>query len=342
MSESYRSAGVSLEANDEAVDLIRHKISSAGATRPEVLGDIGGFSGAFRVAFERYRDPVIRATTDGVGTKSVFAQALKRYGTIGIDAVKMVVDDLVCDAAEPLFLLDYVSVGANVPARTAEIVGGVAEGCARAGCALLGGEISEHPGVMEEDEFDLAAFCVGVAERDRMLSPGNVHVGDAIVGLASSGLHSNGFSLVRKIVLDHDLDLGAHVDELGCELGEELLRPSRIHAPAVLAGIQAGGVRAAAHITGGGIAANVSRALPEGVGVRLRSDGWSRHPIFDYLQRMGGIPEAEMRSVFNMGLGMTLIVAPGEIEGVLEAVRTHGETASVVGEVSSEPGVLFG
>jgi len=336
---TYRAAGVSIEANEEAVALIRKRIEAAGATRPEVLGSIGGFAGAFLAAFQDVRDPVLISATDGVGTKLVIAQALDKHDTVGFDLVAMVVDDIACVGAEPLFLLDYIACGENVPERTADIVGGIAEACAIAGCALLGGETAEHPGVMEADEYDLAAFGVGVVARDQMLGPEHVRVGDTVVGLASSGLHSNGYSLVRKLILDHDLDLTAKVSGLGGSLGEELLRPCRIHAPALLAAARNGGLRAAAHITQGGIAGNFERALPDGLGAQLDSSTWQRQLIFDHLQEIGGIDEAEMQRVFNLGLGMVLVVDPSHATGVLEILRANGEHAAIVGEVIRGSGV---
>lgn len=336
---TYREAGVSIEANDVAVELIRKRIDAAGATRPEVLGSIGGFAGAFSAAFAGVQDPVLVSATDGVGTKLKIAQTMNRHDTVGFDLVAMVVDDIVCTGAESLFVLDYVACGENIPERTAEIVGGIAEACAFAGCALLGGETAEHAGVMDRDDYDLAAFGVGVVARAAMLGPERARSGDVVIGLASSGLHSNGYSLVRKVILDHDLDLAMPVP--GCEgtLGEELLQPCRIYSPAVLAAVRAADVRAAAHITGGGIAGNLERALPEHLAARLDSSAWERRPIFAFLQDTGGIAEAEMRRVFNLGLGMVLVVAPEAVGQVLETLRARGETATVVGEVAPGHGV---
>jgi phosphoribosylformylglycinamidine cyclo-ligase len=338
-SASYRDAGVSIEANEQAVELIAKRVAAAGATRPEVVEGIGGFAGAFAAAFEGIRDPVIVSATDGVGTKLQIAQALGRHGTVGFDLVAMVVDDLVCSGAEPLFLLDYLACGRNVPERTAEIVGGIAEACAFAGCALLGGETAEHPGVLDPDEYDLAGFGVGVVARSEMLGPERVRAGDTVIGLASSGLHSNGYSLVRKLILDHDLTLDMPVPGCAAPLGEELLRPCRIHAPAVLGAVRSAQVHAAAHITQGGIAGNLVRVLPEHLGARLDPSHWARHPIFEFLRLTGGIAEEEMRRVFNLGLGMVLVVACDATDRALEALRSHGETASVVGEIVPGHGV---
>ncbi len=335
----YASSGVSLEANDEAVELISKRIAAAGATRPEVLGQIGGFAAAFDGRFAGLAEPILVSATDGVGTKLKIAQTLGRHDTVGIDLVAMVVDDIVCSGAEPLFLLDYIAIGQNIPERTADIVEGIARGCAMAGAALIGGETAEHPGVMDPDDYDLAAFGVGVVDRSKMLGPERVVEGDVVIGLASSGLHANGYSLVRKLILDRDLDLSMAVP--GCEatLGEELLTPCRIHAAAVLSAMHAGEVHAAAHITGGGIAGNMARALPEGLGARLRSQEWARQPIFDFLQRTGDIPEEEMRRVFNLGLGMVLFVPSDAVSIVLEALRAAGESATIVGDVTADHGV---
>lgn len=338
---TYRAAGVDVEAGDRAVELIRARIARAGATRPEVLESIGGFAGGFSAAFRGMSDPVLVSGTDGVGTKLMIAQALGRHDTVGLDAVAMVVDDIVCEGAEPLFLLDYIACGRLVPERIADIVGGIAEGCRISGAALLGGETAEHPGAMGDDEYDIATFAVGVVERERRLGPARVREGDVVIGLASSGMHSNGYSLVRKIILDADLTLSLEIS--GCEgtLGEELLRPCRIHAPALLAAVKVADLHAAAHITGGGLTGNVPRALPDGLCARLDARAWRRQPIFDFLQRTGGISEEEMRGVFNLGLGMTVMVAAGDADRALEALRAHGETASIVGEVIVGEGVVI-
>jgi phosphoribosylformylglycinamidine cyclo-ligase len=240
----------------------------------------------------------------------------------------------VCTGAEPLFVLDYIACGKLVPERIAEIVSGIAEGCRVAGCTLLGGETAEHPGTMDPDAYDIAAFGVGVADRDAMLGPHRVQEGDVVLGLASSGLHSNGYSLVRKIILDKDLTLDADVP--GCEgtLGEELLRPCRIHAPAVVAAARATELHAAAHVTGGGIASNLQRVLPEGMGARLDSSAWDRPPIFNYLSEMGGVSEDDMRKVFNLGVGMAIFLSAGAVDEAVAVLRQYGETVTVIGEVA--------
>ena len=335
----YERSGVDIRAGDDAVSLIK---KLAGATnRSEVLESIGGFAGAFAAKFPNLKDPVLVSGTDGVGTKLLIAQTLGRHDTIGIDAVAMVVDDIVCTGAEPLFLLDYIACGRLVPERIAEIVAGLAEGCRIAGCALLGGETAEHPGVMDADAYDLATFALGVVDRDAMLGADRVRDGDVILGLQSSGLHSNGYSLVRKIILDRDLSLDARVPGTEGTLGDELLRPCRIHAPAVLAAARAIEVHAAAHVTGGGIEGNLSRALPDGLGAVVRLGTWQRPEIFTYLAKTGGISEIEMRKVFNLGLGMAIFLPSGSVDVAREILGKAGEVATVIGEVAQGHGVVI-
>ena len=336
---AYTEAGVDIQAGDDAVSLI--KKHARATMRPEVLEGIGGFAGSFSATFEGLTDPVLVSGTDGVGTKLLIAQTLGKHDTIGIDAVAMVVDDIVCTGAEPLFLLDYIACGKLVPERIAEIVSGIAEGCRTAGCAVLGGETAEHPGAMDPDAYDLATFAVGVVERARILGPERVRDGDVIVGLQSSGLHSNGYSLVRKIILDRDLSLDARLPELGETFGEALLTPCRIHAPAVLAAARATEIHAAAHITGGGIEGNVARALPADLGATLHLRAWQRPPIFTYLGETGGLREIEMRKVFNLGLGMAIFLPSSSLEIALDVLGANGETATVVGEVAAGLGVVI-
>ena len=306
---SYAAAGVDIEAGDRAVELLKSRVARAG--RPEVVGGLGGFAGLFRLDTSRYRDPLLASSTDGVGTKLVIAQALGKHDTVGIDLVGMVVDDLVVCGAEPLFMQDYVAVGRVVPERVAEIVGGIADGCAQAGCALVGGEIAEHPGLMADDHYDIAGTGVGVVEADELLGPDRVRAGDVVIAMASSGVHSNGFSLVRHVLLQGArLRLEAYVEELDGVLGEVLLTPTRIYAKDCLALISETEVHAFAHVTGGGLAANLARVLPDGLtraarprarGPRRRSSGWCR--------RAGKVEPAEMERTFNMGVGMVAVVA---------------------------------
>ncbi|HEX9776158.1 MAG TPA: phosphoribosylformylglycinamidine cyclo-ligase [Actinomycetota bacterium] len=330
---TYRAAGVDIEAGDRSVELIAERIATAGAVRPEVVGEIGGFAAGFDAGFDGIKDPVLVSATDGVGTKLAIAQTLGRHDTVGADLVAMVLDDVVCSGAEPLFLLDYIACGRNDPERTAQIVGGIADACAAAGCALIGGETAEHPGMMDPEEYDLAAFGVGVVARAAMLGPDRVRPGDRVIGLRSSGLHSNGYSLVRRLILLHDLDLGAAVPGCDGTLGEELLRPTRLYAPAVLAAARACEVHAAAHVTGGGLEANLARVMPPGCSADLDRASWTVPPIFEFLQGAGGIAEDEMRRAFNLGIGMTLVVPPDALDGAVHALERAGEDPIVIGTV---------
>jgi len=338
---TYAAAGVDIGAGERAVDAIKDLVRST--YRPEVLGDIGGFGGLFELP-GGYRRPVLVGATDGVGTKLEVARAMGRYDTIGIDLVAMCVDDVVCQGAEPLFFLDYQAIGRIETGLVVELMEGIAEGCRQAGCAILGGELAEHPGSMAADAFDLVGFAVGIAERDRLLGPERVQRGDRLIGLVSPGLRSNGYSLARRALLH---EAGRHLDEPAFEgsprtLGEELLAPSVIYAPAVLSLLAAVTVRAAAHITGGGLPGNVARILPVGCGAVLDRRSWRVPPIFAEIQRAGGVSDDEMARVFNLGIGMVIAVAPGEVELALEVLEPHGHQATVVGEVvAGEPGVRF-
>ena len=339
---SYERSGVDIAAGDHAVELISKHAQST--TRPEVLSSLGGFAGAFDARFAKYQEPVLLAATDGVGTKLAIAQTLDRHDTVGVDLVAMVVDDLVCHGAEPLFLLDYISCGKLLPERVEAIVAGIAEGCRVAGCALIGGETAEHPGVMDPDAYDLAAFAVGVAEKAKLWGPGRVQEGDIVVGVASSGLHSNGYSLVRRLILEHDLDLNSTPAELsGATLGDALLTPTTIYSPSLLALADSGvDVRAAAHITGGGIAGNVSRVLPPGLEARLDPRSWPVPSIFAFLQKTGGLHPEDMRKAFNLGLGMSMVIGEGQAERAIRALGERGLGAYIVGAVyRGERGVVL-
>jgi phosphoribosylformylglycinamidine cyclo-ligase len=330
---AYTGAGVSIEAGETAVSLMRNAV--ARAARPEVVGGIGGFAGLFDASrLARYRRPLLATSADGVGTKVVVAQRLGRYDTVGIDLVAMVVDDLVCCGAEPLFMTDYVVFGRLRPERAAAIVSGVAEGCVRAGCALLGGETAEHPGHLAPDDFDLAGAATGVVEADALLGPDRVRPGDAVIALAASGLHSNGYSLARKIIDDAGLDLAATPPELSRPLGEELLTPTVIYARACLALAGACAVHAFAHITGGGLAANVARALPVGTGALLSRATWTPPPTFALLAGHGRIAQPDMEQVFNMGVGMTAMVDPADADEAVRTLAAHGIKAWPLGEVT--------
>ena len=316
MSEAYRSSGVDTEAAAKAVTLIADL--AARARRPEVTGDVGDFAGLFSIGDGR----LLAAATDGVGTKLEFARVTGRLDTVGIDLVAMCADDVVCTGAEPLFFLDYLAVGRVVPEHVALVVEGIVEGCRLAGCALLGGETAEHPGVMDDDRFDLAGFCVGIVDGADVLGPDRVRAGDALIGLPSSGLHANGFSLVRTVVSTDELAIAPPA--IGRTFADELLEPCRIYVPEVVALHRAGLVHAAAHITGGGLLENVPRVLPPGLGARIERGTWTELPIFDEIRRRADATDADMFATFNMGIGMVLVVGPDEVEDVLS--RAGGST----------------
>ncbi|MCB0917600.1 MAG: phosphoribosylformylglycinamidine cyclo-ligase [Actinobacteria bacterium] len=332
---TYAQAGVDIEAGDRAVELMKSSVASA--SRPEVLGDLGGFSGLFdAAALTSMRRPVLSTATDGVGTKLVVAQALDRHDTIGQDLVAMVTDDLVVTGAEPLFLTDYIACGSVVPERIARIVAGISHGCQLAGCALLGGETAEHGGVMAPDEYDLAAAGTAVVEYDEILGPQRVQPGDVVLAMASSGLHSNGYSLARAVLLgDGPAALERHVSDLGRTLGEELLEPTRIYTRLCLelARDPAVSVRTFSHITGGGLAANLARVLPQTLRARLDRSTWSPLGVFSLIQREGELAQPEMERTFNMGVGMCAVVAPEGVDAALSTMRSAGVPGWVLGEV---------
>jgi len=329
-SEAYRRAGVDLEAGAKAVEVIRDL--AAGASRPEVADGVGGFAGLFDIGQGRF----LAAATDGVGTKLEVARLAGRLDTVGIDLVAMCADDVVCTGAEPLFFLDYLAVGKVLPERVASIVAGVAEGCRRAGCALLGGETAEHPGTMAEDAFDLAGFCVGVVDEASMLGPHRVRAGDALVGLASSGLHSNGYSLVRRALLEQ---AGYGLDEvlprIGRPLADELLEPTTIYAPLVLQLARAGLASAAAHVTGGGIPENLSRVLPDGLAAEVAWGSWPVPVIVELVGEVAGVSEHDLRATFNLGVGMVLVVPEDRADEALARTADTGATAFRIGTVSA-------
>ena len=340
MGETYEAAGVDIAAGEEAVQRIKDKVRST--FRPEVIGDIGGFGGLFSFANHRYRHPVLVSSTDGVGTKALIAQAADRFDTIGVDLVAMCVDDLVCQGAEPLFFLDYIAVGKLDPDHIEQLVEGVAEGCRQAGCALIGGEMAEHPGAMEPGEFDLVGFAVGVAERDQLITGDHVKPGDVVIGLPSPGIRSNGYSLARKALLEtagRSLD-GPAFDGAHHTLAEELLVPSVIDAPAILALIKQVDVRAVAHITGGGLAGNLTRVLPKGLDVTVDPRTWEEPRIFAEIRHAGDISEAEMRKVFNLGIGMVVVVPADEAYRAIDILRSHGPRAVEIGRVHKGSGAV--
>ena len=338
MGETYESAGVDIAAGETAVERIKEKVRST--FRPEVIGDIGGFGGLFSFASHRYRHPVLVSSTDGVGTKALIAQASGRFDTIGVDLVAMCVDDLVCQGAEPLFFLDYIAVGKLDPDHIEQLVEGVAEGCRQSGCALIGGEMAEHPGAMDPGEFDLVGFAVGVAERDQLITGEHVTPGDVLIGLPSPGLRSNGYSLARKVLLER---AGRSLDEPAFDggrrsLAEELLLPSVIYAPAILALLKQVDVRAVAHVTGGGLAGNLPRVLPRGVDATVDPRTWEEPRIFSEIRHAGDISDDEMRKVFNLGIGMVVVVPADEAFRALDLLRSHGHLATEIGTITKGDG----
>ncbi len=342
---TYRRAGVDVDAARRAVELM--KPLAGRARRAEVLGGLGGFGGLFALGRDRYRDPVLVAGADGVGTKLKLAFALGRHDTVGVDCVAMNVNDILTAGAEPLFFLDYLAVGRLDPEQVAAVVAGVARGCEEAGCALLGGETAEMPGFYAPGEYDLAGFAVGVVERDAILGPERARAGDALLGLAASGLHANGFSLVRRLLAEARVNLDHEPPELGRTVGEELLQPTRIYVRPVLEVLRREGaaVRALAHVTGGGFPENVPRALPPGLAARLRSGSWPEPPVYAFLRRLaarhGGIEEEELRRTFNLGLGMVMVAAPEAADGIARLLAAEGVPCWVVGEVVAGEGVIF-
>ncbi len=338
--ETYKDAGVDIAAGEEAVERIKAKVRST--FRPEVIGDIGGFGGLFSFAGHRYRHPVLVSSTDGVGTKALIAQAAGRFDTIGIDLVAMCVDDIVCAGAEPLFFLDYIAVGHLDPDHIEQLVEGVAEGCRQAGCALIGGEMAEHPGAMEPGEFDLVGFAVGVVERDLMLGPNRVHTGDVLVGLPSPGLRSNGYSLARRVLLERagrDLSSPAY-EGAHHSLADELLEPSVVYAPAVRALLDAVDVHALAHVTGGGLPGNLPRSLPKGCDAVVDPSTWEAPRIFGEIQRLGDIAIDEMRQVFNLGLGLVAVIPREDLYRALDVLRASGHRAVEIGRVERGHGTV--
>ncbi|WP_141262873.1 phosphoribosylformylglycinamidine cyclo-ligase [Moorella sp. E308F] len=329
---TYAAAGVDITAGNRAVELMQEHVRRT--FRPGVLGDLGGFGGLFALEPGRYRQPVLVAGTDGVGTKLKIAFLMDRHDTIGIDAVAMCVNDILVHGAEPLFFLDYLAVGKMVPEKVAQIVAGVAEGCRRAGCALNGGETAEMPGFYPEDEYDLAGFAVGVVEREELLDGSRIRPGQVVLGLASSGLHSNGFSLARRVLLaEAGYTLDRQLPELGRALGEELLEPTRIYVASLLPLIKEGLIKGLAHITGGGLVENPPRILPKDVNMRLDRRSWPVPPVFRLIQENGKVPEPEMYRTFNMGLGMLAVVAAGDVDRVKARLEAAGGEVFVVGEI---------
>jgi phosphoribosylformylglycinamidine cyclo-ligase len=333
VTDAYAVAGVDVEAGERAVALMRASV--AAANRPEVVGDLGGFAGLFDISGYRHlARPLLATSTDGVGTKIAVARAMDVHDTIGIDLVAMVIDDLVVCGAEPLFMTDYIAVGSVVPERIAAIVSGIAEGCRQAGCALVGGETAEHPGLMAPDEYDVAGAGTGIVDGDRMLGPDRVEVGDVVIAMASSGLHSNGYSLARAVLLGPTgPGLAARPDALSRTVGEELLEPTRIYARDCLALTAAVGVHAISHVTGGGIAANLARVLPPDTAVDVERGTWRPQPVFDLIAGVGAVDRSSMERTFNVGIGMLAVVSAADAEAAVHLLRARGVRSWVCGTV---------
>ncbi|MBP3332259.1 MAG: phosphoribosylformylglycinamidine cyclo-ligase [Tidjanibacter sp.] len=333
MAKSYEDAGVNLEAGYEVVKRIKKHVAST--ARTGVMGTIGAFGGMFDLSALNYKEPVLVSGTDGVGTKLKIAFAMDKHDTVGIDAVAMCVNDVLAQGAEPLLFLDYVAVGHNEPHVVEAIVSGVAEGCRQAGCALVGGETAEMPSMYEEGEYDIAGFTCGAVEKSKLIDCGKVKVGDVLVGIASSGVHSNGFSLVRKIVADAGLDLHKEYEELnGQKLGLTLLTPTRIYVKQVLDVIAQCDVHGISHITGGGFDENIPRILSEGQGIEVQEGSWEILPVFRLLEKYGNVPHREMFNIFNMGVGMVIALDASEADKAIEILKGHGEKATVIGKVT--------
>ena len=336
-SASYRAAGVDITAGYKAVELMKKHVQRTNT--PGVLGGLGGFGGLFQPDLSGMAEPVLVSGTDGVGTKLKIAFLMDKHDTVGIDCVAMCVNDVICSGAQPLFFLDYIACGKNVPERIADIVSGVAEGCVQSGAALIGGETAEMPGFYPEDEYDLAGFAVGIVDKARILDNTAMVPGDAVIAIPSSGVHSNGFSLVRRVFDVENGALTKRYDELGCTLGETLLTPTRIYVKPVLAMLKAARVRALSHITGGGFYENVPRSIPEGLCARIEKAALKTPPIFDILAREGGIPERDMYNTFNMGVGMCAVVDREDADAALAALAANGAAdAYVCGEIVKNAG----
>lgn len=334
----YKAAGVDVEAGYEAVKLMRDDVKRT--FRQEVLTDIGGFGGLFALDKSKYEEPVLVSGTDGVGTKLKAAFLMDKHDTIGIDAVAMCVNDIVCSGAEPLFFLDYIALGKNKPEKVAQIVKGVAEGCIQSGCALIGGESAEMPGFYPEDEYDIAGFAVGVVERKKIIDGKSIAQGDVLVGLASSGIHSNGYSLVRKLLMLSKDNINMYVDELGTTLGEELLKPTKIYVKSILQAKDKLPLKGIAHITGGGFIENIPRMIPEGLRAKINLGSWPIPPIFNLLQREGKLTTESIYNTFNMGIGMVIAIEKSHADELLKQLESTGEKAYIIGEIiKGEAGV---
>ncbi len=338
-SDSYKAAGVDVTAGYKAVELMKKHVAKT--MIPGVLDGIGGFGGMFELDLNGIERPVLVSGTDGVGTKLKLAFLTDKHNTVGIDCVAMCVNDIVCCGAKPLVFLDYIAVGKNFPEKIADIVSGITEGCVQAGCALVGGETAEMPGLYEEDEYDLAGFSVGVVDKSKIVDKSTVKPGDVLIGLASSGVHSNGFSLVRKVFDVENADLNKHFDELGCTLGEELMKPTKIYVKSLLKLLESVKVKSISHITGGGFYENIPRALPEGVKAVINNNSFPVLPIFKLIAERGNIPERDMFNTFNMGIGMCVAVAKEDSERALSILNEASENAYIIGSVKEGSGIDF-
>ncbi|MBS7376793.1 MAG: phosphoribosylformylglycinamidine cyclo-ligase [Paludibacteraceae bacterium] len=339
MAQSYENAGVNLEAGYEVVRRIKKHVAST--NRLGVMGNIGAFGGMFDLSALKVKEPVLVSGTDGVGTKLKLAFALDKHDTIGIDAVAMCVNDVLAQGAEPLFFLDYVAVGSNNPQKIENIVAGVADGCRQAGCALIGGETAEMPGMYSDGEYDIAGYTCGVVEKSKLIDGTKVAVGDVLVGIASTGVHSNGFSLVRKVIADNNIDIKSIMPELSTDkcVGEVLLTPTRIYVKQVLDVIRNCDVHGISHITGGGFDENIPRILKDNQGIEVVEGSWNILPVFNFLEKYGKIPHREMFNIYNMGIGMVIAMPENEAGKAIEILKAYGDTASVIGKVTDKPGV---
>ncbi len=339
-SDSYKAAGVDVTAGYRSVELMKAHV--ARTMTDGVLSGIGGFGGLFEIDTTGINKPVLVSGTDGVGTKIKLAFLMDKHDTVGIDCVAMCVNDIICCGAKPQFFLDYIAIGKNYPEKVAEIVSGVAEGCVQSECALIGGETAEHPGLMPEDEYDLAGFAVGVVDKDKILQPDTQKAGDVMIGIRSSGVHSNGFSLVRKVFDINEKTIAVHYDELGMTLGESLLTPTRIYVKAIMNLLQNVNVKSISHITGGGFYENIPRSLPKGLSARIQRKDVQVLPIFDLIAKAGNVPERDMFNTYNMGVGMTVVVDAADVNAAIASLKASGEDAYVLGElVASDEGVII-
>ncbi|GGI17757.1 phosphoribosylformylglycinamidine cyclo-ligase [Gottfriedia solisilvae] len=341
MANAYKQAGVDIEAGYEAVNRMKKHVQKT--MRQEVLGGLGGFGGMFDLSKFNYKEPVLVSGTDGVGTKLKLAFQMDRHDTIGIDAVAMCVNDIVVQGAEPLFFLDYLAVGKAVPERIEHIVKGVSEGCIQAGCSLIGGETAEMPGMYPEDEYDIAGFAVGIADKSKLVTGQNIQAGDILLGISSNGIHSNGYSLVRKVLLEKGgYTLDQHIDQLGHTLGEELLRPTKIYVKPILNVLKNFEINGMAHITGGGFIENIPRMLPKGIGAEIDYGSWPIQPIFDLLEETGELKREEMFNIFNMGIGMVLAIKEENLHDIINLLEESDEKVFIIGRTNAGEGVTFG